>query len=60
MVCLDAVDTLDGHAFIIRAPVEKEYEPTTAAFLFFLFSISSRRRTLAEAKLRGNILQASI
>jgi hypothetical protein len=24
MVCLDAVDTLDGHAFIVRAPVERE------------------------------------
>ncbi len=26
MVCLDAVDTLDGHAFIVRAPVEREYD----------------------------------
>ncbi|HKQ49688.1 MAG TPA: hypothetical protein VJZ71_16565 [Phycisphaerae bacterium] len=26
MICLDAVDTFDGHEFIVRAPANGEYE----------------------------------
>ncbi|MBE7508250.1 MAG: hypothetical protein HS101_18465 [Planctomycetia bacterium] len=26
MICLDAVDTLDGHSWVVRAPVEREYD----------------------------------
>jgi hypothetical protein len=26
MICLDAVDTFDGHEFIVRAPANGEFE----------------------------------
>lgn len=26
MLCIDATDTLDGHSFVVRAPVDQEYD----------------------------------